>query len=72
MAAPCRGTCVVEAPLALGGTEHRPPRRNVARHVAAVRGRRAQRQPAGCHRLLKEGGAVLVSDAAELAELLAG
>ena len=27
---------------------------------------------AGCHRLLKEGAAVLVSDAAELAELLAG
>ncbi|MEV8133631.1 hypothetical protein AB0O54_21140, partial [Pseudarthrobacter oxydans] len=27
---------------------------------------------AGCHRLLKEGVAVLVSDAAEVAELLAG
>ena len=44
----------------------------IARHVAAVPGSVHSANSAGCHRLLREGGAVLVSDAVELAELLAG
>jgi DNA processing protein len=43
----------------------------IARHVAAVPGSVHSANSAGCHRLLKEGGAALVTDAAELTELLA-
>ncbi len=43
----------------------------IARHLAAVPGSVHSANAAGCHRLLKEGCAALVADAAELSKLLA-
>ncbi len=45
---------------------------NLGRRVAAVPGSVHSANSAGCHRLLKEGSAVLVTSAADVAELLAG
>lgn len=65
-------TCVVEARWRSGALNTAHHAETIARHVAAVPGSVHSANSAGCHRLLKEGAAVLVSDAAELAELLAG
>jgi DNA processing protein len=64
-------TCVVEARWRSGALNTAHHAETIARHVAAVPGSVHSANSAGCHRLLKEGGAVLVSDAAELSELLA-
>lgn len=63
-------TCVVEARWRSGALNTAHHAETIARHVAAVPGCVHSANSAGCHRLLKEGGAVLVSDAAELTELL--
>jgi DNA processing protein len=65
-------TCVVEARWRSGALNTAHHAETIARHVAAVPGSVHSANSAGCHRLLKEGAAVLVSDVAELAELLAG
>jgi DNA processing protein len=64
-------TCVVEARWRSGALNTAHHAETIARHVAAVPGSIHSANSAGCHRLLKDGGAVLVSDAADLAELLA-
>lgn len=64
-------TCVVEARWRSGALNTAQHAETIARHVAAVPGSVHSANSAGCHRLLKEGGAVLVTDAAELTELLA-
>lgn len=64
-------TCVVEARWRSGALNTAHHAETIARHVAAVPGSVHSANSAGCHRLLKEGAAVLVSDAAELSELLA-
>jgi DNA processing protein len=64
-------TCVVEARWRSGALNTAHHAETIARHVAAVPGSVHSANSAGCHRLLKDGGAVLVSDAADLAELLA-
>lgn len=64
-------TCVVEARWRSGALNTAHHAETIARHVAAVPGSVHSANSAGCHRLLKEGGAVLVTDAAELTELLA-
>jgi DNA processing protein len=64
-------TCVVEARWRSGALNTAHHAETIARHVAAVPGSVHSANSAGCHRLLKDGSAVLVSDAAELAELLA-
>jgi DNA processing protein len=75
------GLTLSELPPGTGPTRYRFLQRNriiaehaetLARHVAAVPGSVHSANSAGCHRLLKDGGAVLVTDAAEIAELLAG
>ena len=64
-------TCVVEARWRSGALNTAHHAETIARHVAAVPGSVHSANSAGCHRLLKEGTAALVSDAAEVAELLA-
>jgi DNA processing protein len=64
-------TCVVEARWRSGALNTAHHAETIARHVAAVPGSVHSANSAGCHRLLKEGGAVLITDAAELTELLA-
>lgn len=64
-------TCVVEARWRSGALNAAHHAETIARHVAAVPGSVHSANSAGCHRLLKEGAAALVSDAAEVAELLA-
>lgn len=64
-------TCVVEARWRSGALNTAHHAETIARHVAAVPGSVHSANSAGCHRLLKEGGAALVTDAAELTELLA-
>ncbi|WP_426990833.1 DNA-processing protein DprA [Pseudarthrobacter sp. Y6] len=64
-------TCVVEARWRSGALNTAHHAETIARHVAAVPGSIHSANSAGCHRLLKEGNAVLVSDAAEITELLA-
>jgi DNA processing protein len=63
-------TCVVEARWRSGALNTAHHAETIARHVAAVPGSVHSANSAGCHRLLKEGGAALVTDAAELTELL--
>ncbi|UKA73446.1 DNA-processing protein DprA [Arthrobacter sp. FW306-06-A] len=64
-------TCVVEARWRSGALNTAHHAETIARHVAAVPGSVHSANSAGCHRLLKEGTAALVTDAAELTELLA-
>lgn len=64
-------TCVVEARWRSGGLNTAHHAQTIARHVAAVPGSVHSANSAGCHRLLKQGDAALVTDAAELTELLA-
>lgn len=62
--------CVVEARWRSGALNTAHHAESLGRHVAAVRGSVHSANSAGCHRLLREGGAVLVTDAADIAELL--
>ncbi|MBO1269826.1 DNA-processing protein DprA [Arthrobacter cavernae] len=71
MAALAGVTCVVEARWRSGALNTAHHAESLGRHVAAVPGSVHSANSAGCHRLLKEGGAVLVTDAAEISELLA-
>jgi DNA processing protein len=64
-------TCVVEARWRSGALNTAHHAETIARHVAAVPGSIHSANSAGCHRLLKEGTAALVTDVAELTELLA-
>ncbi|BCW68928.1 hypothetical protein NicSoilB4_36910 (plasmid) [Arthrobacter sp. NicSoilB4] len=64
-------TCVVEARWRSGALNTAHHAQTIARHVAAVPGSVHSANSAGCHRLLKENDAALVTDAAELTELLA-
>ncbi|MBU8867846.1 DNA-processing protein DprA [Paenarthrobacter aromaticivorans] len=64
-------TCVVEARWRSGALNTAHHAETIARHVAAVPGSVHSANSAGCHRLIKEGAAALVSDGHELAELLA-
>ena len=64
-------TCVIEARWRSGALNTAYHAETIARHVAAVPGSVHSANSAGCHRLLKKGGVELVTDAAELAELLA-
>ncbi|MFJ4264609.1 DNA-processing protein DprA [Paenarthrobacter nicotinovorans] len=64
-------TCIIEARWRSGALNAAHHAETIARHVAAVPGSVHSANSAGCHRLLKEGTAALVSDAAEVAELLA-
>ncbi|BCW86646.1 hypothetical protein NicSoilE8_43190 (plasmid) [Arthrobacter sp. NicSoilE8] len=71
IAALAGATCVVEARWRSGALHTAHQAETIARHVAAVPGPVHSANSAGCHRLIQEGGAALVSDATELAELLA-
>lgn len=64
-------TCIVEARWRSGALHTAHQAETIARHVAAVPGSVHSANSAGCHRLLRDGGAVLVTDAAEISELLA-
>ncbi|PTT69587.1 DNA-processing protein DprA [Arthrobacter sp. HMWF013] len=64
-------TCVVEARWRSGALNTAHHAEAIARHVAAVPGSIHSANSTGCHRLLKEGGAVLVTDPEDVTELLA-
>uniref|UniRef100_UPI003F49A0BE DNA-processing protein DprA n=1 Tax=Paenarthrobacter ureafaciens TaxID=37931 RepID=UPI003F49A0BE len=64
-------TCVVEARWRSGALHTAHQAETIARHVAAIPGSVHSANSAGCHRLIRDGGAVLVTEANELAELLA-
>ncbi|AOY73966.1 hypothetical protein ARZXY2_4467 (plasmid) [Arthrobacter sp. ZXY-2] len=64
-------TCVVEARWRSGALHTAHQAETIARHVAAVPGPVHSANSAGCHRLIRDGGAALVTEAQELAELLA-
>lgn len=64
-------TCVVEARWRSGALNTAHQAETIARHVACVPGSIHSANSAGCHRLIRDGGAVLVTEAQELAELLA-
>jgi DNA processing protein len=64
-------TCVVEARWRSGALHTAHQAETIARHVAAIPGSVNSANSAGCHRLIRDGGAVLVTEAQELAELLA-
>ena len=72
IAALCAATVVVEARWRSGAltTAHRAA--EMGREVGAVPGSVYSANSAGCHRLLREGAAVAVTDAAEALELLGG
>lgn len=72
MAALAGVTCIVEARWRSGALTTAHHAETIARHVAAVPGSVHSANSAGCHRLLRDGGAVLVTEAAEITELLAG
>jgi DNA processing protein len=63
-------TCVVEARWRSGALNTAHHAETIARHVAAVPGSCQSANSAGCHRIIREGNAVLVTDAVEIAELL--
>lgn len=71
MAALAGVTCVVEARWRSGALHTAHQAETIARHVAAIPGSVYSANSAGCHRLLRDGGAILVTDAAEISELLA-
>ncbi|VXC20257.1 Putative DNA processing protein DprA [Arthrobacter sp. 9AX] len=64
-------TCVVEARWRSGALNTAHHAETIARHVAVVPGSIHSANSAGCHRLLKEGGAVLVTGPEDVTELLA-
>lgn len=65
-------TVVVEARWRSGALNTAHHAENLGRRVGAVPGSVHSANSAGCHRLLQEGSAVLVTGAADVAELLAG
>lgn len=64
------GTVVVEAGLRSGSLNTAKAARTLVRHVAAVPGPVTSVQSAGCHKLLRETDASLVTDAAEVLDLM--
>lgn len=64
------GTVVVEAGLRSGSLNTAKEARTLVRHVAAVPGPVTSAQSAGCHKLLRETNATLVTDAAEVLDLM--
>ncbi len=64
------GTVVVEAGLRSGSLNTARTARILVRHVAAVPGPVTSVQSAGCHKLLRETDASLVTDAAEVLDLM--
>lgn len=64
------GTVVVEAGLRSGSLNTAKAARELVRHVAAVPGPVTSVQSAGCHDLVREKGATLVTDAAEVLDLM--
>ncbi|UOD83377.1 DNA-processing protein DprA [Paenarthrobacter ureafaciens] len=64
-------TCVVEARTRSAAVNTAHHAETIARHVAAVPGSVHSAHSSACHALVKDGTAVLVSDAADVAELLA-
>ncbi|MFQ6170256.1 DNA-processing protein DprA [Oryzobacter sp. R7] len=71
IAAMSRATVVVEAGLRSGSLSTAREARDVHLPVGAVPGPVSSATSAGCHMLVREYGAVLVTDAAEVAELAA-
>lgn len=64
------GTVVVEAGLRSGSLNTARTARDLVRHVAAVPGPVTSVQSAGCHQLVRESGATLVTDTAEVLDLM--
>lgn len=63
-----RGTVVVEAALRSGALNTAQWATEIGRPVAAVPGPVTSAMSGGCHKLIREGAAVLVTDAAEIAD----
>lgn len=72
IAALCGATVVVEARWRSGALTTARRASEMGRDVGAVPGSVFSPNSAGCHRLLREGAAVVVTDAAEALELLGG
>lgn len=72
IAALCSVTVVVEARWRSGALNTAHHAEQLSRLVGAVPGSVYSANSAGCHRLLKEGAAVCVTDAADIAELAGG
>lgn len=72
IAALADATVVVEASWRSGALSTARHADDLSRPVAAVPGPVGSAASAGCHRLIRERGAVLVTDAPEVLELLAG
>jgi len=70
IAAMTRGTVVVEAAWRSGALSTAAHAAALLRPVGAVPGPVTSMVSAGCHRLLRDGAAVCVTDAAEVAELV--
>lgn len=70
IAAMTRGTLVVEANLRSGSLNTARAAARLCRPVAAVPGPVVSPTSAGCHQLIRDGIAVLVTDAAETTELV--
>lgn len=70
IAALSSATVVIEARWRSGALNTAHHAAEMGRHVAAVPGSVYSANSAGCHRLLREGAAVCVSDAAEICELI--
>ena len=64
------GTVVVEAGLRSGSLNTAKVARKLVRHVAAVPGPVTSVQSAGCHQLVRDTGACLVTDTAEVLDLM--
>jgi len=64
------GTVVVEAGLRSGSLSTARLARELVRHVAAVPGPVTSMQSAGCHQLVRETGAVLVTDVDEVLDVM--
>lgn len=72
IAALCSMTVVVEARWRSGALNTAHHAEQLSRMVGAVPGSVYSANSAGCHRLLKEGAAVCVTDAADIAEMAGG
>lgn len=70
IAALTRGTVVVEAALRSGALSTARRARDLNRHTMGVAGPVTSELSAGVHALIRSGGATLVTDAAEIAELV--
>ncbi|WP_406203537.1 DNA-processing protein DprA [Kitasatospora sp. NBC_01560] len=70
IAALTRGTVVVEAALRSGALSTARRARDLNRHTMGVAGPVTSELSAGVHALIRSGGATLVTDAAEVAELI--